>query len=63
MLNKIDLGEIYNIKYLMKKELGEIYNILGPAPMFIVWLRWFFLQISFFTDNMAAFCKKIHFYP
>jgi len=36
MLNKIDLGEIYNIKYLMKKELGEIYNILGPAPMFIV---------------------------
>jgi hypothetical protein len=36
MINKIDLGEIYNIKYLMKKELGEIYNILGPAPVFIV---------------------------
>jgi len=36
MLNKMDLGEIYNIKYLMKKELGEIYNILGAALMFIV---------------------------
>jgi hypothetical protein len=36
MLNKIDLGEIYNINYLVKKKLGEIYNLLGATLMFIV---------------------------
>ena len=36
MLNKIELGEIYNKLIFNKKELGEIYNILGPAPMFMV---------------------------
>ena len=36
VLHTIELGEIYNSKYLIITELGENYNILGPAPMFIV---------------------------
>ena len=36
MINKKELGENYNRKYLNKKELGENYNILGAVPMFIV---------------------------
>jgi hypothetical protein len=36
MLYTKELGEKYNIEYLIKKELGEKYNILGLAPMLLV---------------------------
>jgi hypothetical protein len=36
MLYTKELGEKYNIEYLIIKELGEKYNILGLAPMLLV---------------------------
>jgi len=36
MLYTKELGEKYNIEYLIIKEVGEKYNILGLAPMLLV---------------------------